>query len=165
MLSDAENYRLGHGKLPEWQRKIPHATVVALAHALCAVSWSRFRDRRTRKNIAAGGHVVGCDSSARHAGLSRCAGALSRAGVPRVMRGKPAPPACEVRAFSSRPSPGRQRCARVFTRCTTTAVLHIRPTARMRVGRRAAATGLAARPARNAHTPRDRTCCLAANRK
>lgn len=84
VLSDAENYRLGHGNLPEWQRKIPHATVVALAHALCAVSWSRKRDRRTRKGIAAGGHDVGCDSSARRAGLSRCAGALPRAGVPRV---------------------------------------------------------------------------------
>jgi len=82
VLSDAENYRLGHGNLPEWQRKIPHATVVALAHAPCAVSWSRARDRRTRKNSAAGRHTVGCDSSAWEPRLSRCAGALSRAGVP-----------------------------------------------------------------------------------
>jgi len=116
VLSDAENYRLGHGNLPEWQRKIPHATVVALAHAPCAVSWSRKRDRRTRrKHSVVGGHAVGCDTLARPAGLSRCAGVLPRAGVPRVMRGKPAPPACEVRAFSSlrlRTAISRQRPVR-----------------------------------------------------
>jgi len=45
------------------------------------------------KHSAAGGYAVGCDISAWEPRLRRCAGALSRAGVPRVARGTPASPA------------------------------------------------------------------------